>query len=764
MTLAIGTVLSGRYEIVEKIGTGGMAAVYRANDLKLDRSVTVKVLKEEYTEDGDFKERFKIEAKAAAKLSHPNIVNVYDVGEDSGVYYIVMEYVHGDTLKQVILNSAPLDNIATLSVAIQMASALSHAHKNGVIHRDIKPHNILVSVDGTIKITDFGIARASDVTTATTVSNALGSVYYLSPEQARGGYVDYKSDIYSLGITMYEMITGKVPYDGETSVAIALKHLNDTLPDIRKFNPNASEVLQKIIKKATEKKKDDRYANVDLLCSDLKKALSEESQGYKKEKTENVKTEEHVTLSEASVAASTLGVSLAAQKGVEETENNQEIKLELANVRKDVELPEASVGFDMYSKKLKISKDNDNYETDYYKERKKTSAKDTRQNGKNKLSEKSGSDNKMRRNYEESEDEYYKAKEKQVTIAAIITALAIIAVISIFGAKMLGFGSVLGVSAKTNDMPSIIGYTVSEAEKKVKKMEITINPSAEEYSSEYEEGIIMYQEIEEGTSVSKGDVVNVTLSLGSKTFAMPDVVYSTLEEAIKVIKNYGGSEPSVEYVFDDSVPAGVVMEQIPPSKNQINSGSKITITVSKGPETKNVTVPNLLGMKLGDAQKLITEKGLLIGKVTEDNTADGNKDEVIKQSLPENTEVARDTKIDFVVVGSKIGEPNEEPDNGANEKPSQENPSQGESAQGGKSTKSFTISAPSSFVDENSISVKVLKIVNGNTVDVVYNETKSINDFPFSITLSGEGQAEVQLYIDNVYQWSQNADFSSGGN
>ena len=182
--LSIGTVLSGRYEILEKIGTGGMAVVYRGTDLKLDRSVTIKVLKEEYTGDEDFKSRFKIEARAAAKLSHPNIVNVYDVGEDGNIQYIVMEYVHGDTLKQVILNSAPLDNVTTLSIAVQMASALVHAHKKGVVHRDIKPHNILVSVDGNIKITDFGIARAAAISTVTTTTNALGSV---SPARRRLG-------------------------------------------------------------------------------------------------------------------------------------------------------------------------------------------------------------------------------------------------------------------------------------------------------------------------------------------------------------------------------------------------------------------------------------------------------------------------------------------------------------------------------------------------------------------------------------------------
>ena len=225
MILDKGTVIAGRYEILEKLGIGGMAIAYRAKDQMLERYVTVKVLKDEFINDTDFQSRFKVEARSAASLSHNNIVGVYDVGRDGDINYIVMEYVHGNTLKKAIEDKAPFDNITILSIAIQIASALSHAHKNHVIHRDIKPQNILLSMDGTIKVTDFGIARAATTATVTTSSNALGSVHYSSPEQVRGGYVDEKCDIYSLGITMYEMATGKLPFTGDTHVSIALKHL-----------------------------------------------------------------------------------------------------------------------------------------------------------------------------------------------------------------------------------------------------------------------------------------------------------------------------------------------------------------------------------------------------------------------------------------------------------------------------------------------------------------------------------------------------------
>ena len=275
MLLNPGTVLSGRYEILEKIGSGGMAVVYRGKDKKLDRYVTVKVLREEFIGDEEFIERFRSEACSAARLSHPNIVRAYDVGEDGDVNYIVNEYIHGDTLKKAIKEKAPFDSRSTINVAIQIASSLSQAHKAHIVHRDIKPQNILVGTDGVVKVTDFGIARAATASTMTTTANAAGSVHYFSPEQARGGYVDEKSDIYSLGISMFEMITGVLPFQGNNSVSIALMHINDELPDIRQYNPNCTPSLEGIIKKATMKKADERYANIDLLLADLIRARAD---------------------------------------------------------------------------------------------------------------------------------------------------------------------------------------------------------------------------------------------------------------------------------------------------------------------------------------------------------------------------------------------------------------------------------------------------------------------------------------------------------
>jgi len=277
MTLEAGMVVSGRYVIQSKIGAGGMAVVYKARDKKLGRAVTLKVMREEYMTDEEFISRFEREARAAAGLSNSNIVNVYDVGQEDDIHYIVMEYIDGVTLKELIQRKAPFRNDETLGVAIQIASALAEAHSNGVIHRDIKPQNILVTSHGIVKVTDFGIAKASGTSTMTTDSNTMGSVHYFSPEQARGVYVDNKSDIYSLGIVMYEMATGQMPFEGESPVAVAIKQMEQPLPNMRNLNPDISGSIVKIIKKAANKNTINRYQSAEEFLADLKRALSDDS-------------------------------------------------------------------------------------------------------------------------------------------------------------------------------------------------------------------------------------------------------------------------------------------------------------------------------------------------------------------------------------------------------------------------------------------------------------------------------------------------------
>ncbi len=271
----IGTVLGNRYEIIEKIGEGGMACVYKAKCRLLNRNVAVKVLKEEFVDDEDFIKKFKRESQAAASLSHPNIVNVYDVGveeiEGTSIHYIVMEYIKGKTLKEIIKEKGKLSIEEILDYSIQIAEALEHAHKNHIVHRDIKPHNIMITDDGRVKVTDFGIARAATTSTVTNSTNVIGSVHYFSPEQARGGYTDEKSDIYSLGIVMYEMLTGKVPYEGDSPISVALKHIEGEIQPPREIDNTVPVGLEKIIMKCVQKNQFDRYQSAGELLYDLKR-------------------------------------------------------------------------------------------------------------------------------------------------------------------------------------------------------------------------------------------------------------------------------------------------------------------------------------------------------------------------------------------------------------------------------------------------------------------------------------------------------------
>ena len=271
----IGKTIANRYEIISQTGVGGMATVYTARDNVLNRKVAIKVLKDEFTTDEEFVKRFNSEAQAAASLSHPNIVSIYDVGNEDGIYYIVMELVRGKTLKQIITEEGALPWKWSVNIAMQIASALDTAHKNNIVHRDIKPHNIIITEDGVAKVTDFGIAKAVSNSTITAFGTTIGSVHYFSPEQAKGGYTDAKSDIYSLGVVMYEMLTGRVPFDSDTSVSVALKHMQEPPVPPMEINDNIPQAVNDIILKAMEKEPMARYQTATAMMRDLSRALKD---------------------------------------------------------------------------------------------------------------------------------------------------------------------------------------------------------------------------------------------------------------------------------------------------------------------------------------------------------------------------------------------------------------------------------------------------------------------------------------------------------
>lgn len=823
MLLNPGTVLRGRYEIVEKIGSGGMAVVYRGRDRELERFVTVKVLREEYIGDEEFIERFRSEARSAARLSHPNIVRVYDVGADGDINFIVMEYIHGDTLKKAIKEKAPFDSRSTINVAIQVASALSQAHKGHIVHRDIKPQNILVGTDGVVKVTDFGIARAATATTMTTTANAAGSVHYFSPEQARGGYVDEKSDIYSLGITMFEMITGVLPFQGNNSVSIALKHINEELPDIRQYNPNCSPSLEGIIHKATMKKADERYASIELLLADLIRARAELTGAVVsapgKENTPRKKTvQEEVSESSATArrggtsanrapdpsrmqraesaeakqdaadangtagAGGTAGIRMskraeaAAQiraeqaakekaedgraqavrlvEAVERTKPADQKELEYIRMHKRQE-PEAEqrevdvplVSFEKYGKKLRLAKEDD-YEREYME------AEPVRAS---KRPEKVRKNPRMEKDYDSESD---RRTEKKVIIAAVITALVLIGVISLVGMRALsgglGFGG-FAASEEEVDMPSLLGKTLAEATKEAEALGLELVEEGQEYSKYYDTGEICYQSAAEGTKVPVNGKIGIKTSMGLTSEKMPDVKDKAESDAENEIVSLVGTKPEIRYEYDEEIEATKVIEQSPAAGETINAKSRIVLTVSKGKEGGNVVVPSVVNETEEKARQDLEAVGLVVGSVSRAESTTVEKGKVITQTISANQEVPSGSVVNLVVSSGAPQANEPEPPQQAPQTP--QPPAQTEPEQPGnltEGTKYFTISTPAGG---GSHYVRVVK----NDADGVFpvvDEYRDTEDFPYSVAVTGRGSGTVTCYIDSVEQWTQNVNFS----
>ena len=686
MNICKDTVIGGRYRVIEKIGAGGMAVVYRCNDEKLGRDVTVKILKEEYASDEKFKQRFKSEAYSVARLSHPNIVNVYDSGEDNGICYIVMEYVDGTSLKEVIEENAPLSSVTVLSIASQISSALINAHKNHIIHRDIKPQNILVARDGTVKVTDFGIAKGVSDSTLTAKSDSLGSVYYLSPEQARGGYVDERSDIYSLGITMFEMITGEVPFDGDNSIAVAIKQISEELPDIGEINPDADELLEQIIYKATNKKADERYQNISLMNEDIRNAMAEITGGGAYDDDDD-------------------------DDGDYTYDDKEEIAYnEIKPRRKEPE-----------------------YDDDY---------------------------------------DYDKSSEKKVVAAAVITAVIIIAVISFFGYRYI-FG---GKSPGGGEMPNLVGMTLEDAKLEAAGKNINLEVNEEAFNDDYDSGVIYYQSKEAGKKIKNNETVGISVSLGHQTGEMPDLLYTEENEAAKTVRGLAGAEADIKYVYDDTIPEGLVCSQLPDAGTSINSSTKVILTISKGPEVRTTTVPKITGLSIDAAESALEAADLSIGNISRVESASAPKDIVIKQEVAAGEEVDKDTRINIVVSKGVLKyiptedelddvsneNTNNETENNQTAEPVAGTDDNNNTDEQKSGTLSFSVDLPAGT--EGTVNVRMVKIENGTSSSDVYNNSVDASQFPFSVSVTGKGAAEVQLFINDSYQWSQYVNFSEGGN
>lgn len=636
-----GSYLINRYEIIMKIGSGGMADVYKAKDHVLNRLVAIKVLKQEYSTDATFVKKFRVEAQSAAGLSHPNIVNVYDVGEDDGVYFIVMELVQGITLKNYIDMKGKLDIREALNISVQIASGLSAAHENRIIHRDIKPQNIIMSRDGKVKVTDFGIAKVADSTTVTTT--AAGTVHYISPEQARGGYSDERSDIYSLGITMYEMVTGRVPFEGETNVAVALMHIQSEITPPRQLEPSIPVSFEKIILKCTQKKPERRYASARELIADLRKVLTHPDGEYViipgaiPQGRTIVMNDNDIDSLKAASLRKNLGTK-PEETYVEEPEEEEEEK----PVQKPVQKKRPV-------KKKDIEEDDDD---DFDKDE------------------------------EDDDDEEVNPALSKVMMALGIGGFIILAVIiffiighaagffggsgSLFGHKnkdtsteSISTESVSDTSSDTSTagervkVPNLSKMTEDAAKAALKELRLGVNVQTGT-SDDVPEGQVYDQSPAAGTKVDVHTQVTINISSGKEKFSLDDVTGMQYQQAQAQLEN-DGLVVSLEFDYSDSVGSDKVISTSPKAGSQVAKGDTITITASKGKETKTTIVPNLLGKNIDDAIQMIKDAGLTYNGKSSDYSDSYSENQVMNQSISAGKTVDEGTTISLTVsLGSRV--------------------------------------------------------------------------------------------------------------
>ena len=559
-----GKILGNRYEIIEKVGNGGMATVYKATDLVLKRYVAVKILRDEFTTDEEFIKRFETEAQSAARLVHANIVSIFDVGVDNGIYYIVMELIQGKTLKEIIVEEGgPLPWKWSVNVAIQIASALEMAHKNNIIHRDIKPHNIIITEDGVAKVTDFGIAKAVSNSTITAFGTTIGSVHYFSPEHARGGYTDAKSDIYSLGVVMYEMVTGKVPFDADTPVSVALKHMQeDPVPPIE-LNPHLPEAVNKIILKALKKDPMLRYQTATELLQDLKMALKNPSGDFVDDadfdptaKTQRISTQDVEKMQKDSrkkednkfvkfiknhkVLSSFIGlillfcIAFGGTMLVLNVTNPKEV--EMPNI---VGLSKEEAQQRIEGAKLKFEVSSEEYNTD------------------------------VEENHIISQDPTYVEGYNKVKEGSTVKV-------------------VVSKGTEKTKVPKVAGMSKDDAISAIENAKLKAE-IVEETSKKVQEGYVISQETDANTEVNAGETVKIHVSTGTEKATVPGVVGKSQDEAKKALQDLG-FVVTVTNAEDSSKENGVVLKQSLDEGKTVEKGSAIAITVNTYEASKSAQV------------------------------------------------------------------------------------------------------------------------------------------------------------------------------
>ena len=563
-----GKMLGNRYEIIEKVGNGGMATVYRAEDKVLKRNVAVKVLKDEFTTDEEFIKRFEIEAQSAARLTHPNIVSIYDVGSEDNLYYIVMELIRGKTLKEIIVEErGPLPWKWSVNVAIQIASALEMAHKNNIIHRDIKPHNIIITEDGIAKVTDFGIAKAVSNSTITAFGTTIGSVHYFSPEHARGGFTDAKSDLYSLGVVMYEMVTGRVPFDADTPVSVALKHMQEEPEEPIELNPNLPSAVNRIIMKALKKDTTLRYQSATDMLADLRQALKNPNGDFVDDKdydatakTQKINTDLYGNIDEGNdrqkkgkkdnkfvafvkrhkVLSAFIGLIILFAISLGGT-------LAVLNITNpaEVELPEV-VGMS--------------------KEEAQKTVED------------------LKLVFEVASEEFNKDVPEGYIISQDPTYIADYHVKEGSTVKV-----VVSKGQEKTTVPKVVGMKRQEAEEALEEANLKAE-IVEETSKTVEEGYVISQDVEAESEAYAGDTIKIHVSTGTgiKQVKVENVVGQTEASARTTLEGQG-LKVNVTYV-DATTDNGKVIKQSVTAGTTVDEGTTVTLTVNKVAETKNISV------------------------------------------------------------------------------------------------------------------------------------------------------------------------------
>ena len=596
----IGEILGDRYELLEQIGEGGMAIVYKARDNKLNRFVAVKILKAEYSDNEEIVRKFKKEATAIAKLSDNNIVNVLDVGTQENTNYIVMELINGKTLKEVISEFGKVKYETALNIAIQVAKALDCAHKNNIIHRDIKPQNIMVTEDGVVKVTDFGIAKSSDSATLTNTSTILGSAHYFSPEQARGSFIDNRTDIYSLGIVMYEMVTGKVPFEADSPVTIALKHLQEKVVPPKEINSKIPESLNKVILKCMEKDANNRYQDVKGLLADLEKI--KEDPNYIIGGTDNSNlgdvTAQHTIIMDAIKAP----IITNDEDLKDDVLGNENLDDEDEDYYDDEDEPE-------YEEENYVEPEDDEYD-----------------------------------DYDEdyNEDKFKKKKNNKGIIIGIISVV-IIALLGVGG--YFAFGS--GGSAKKIKVPNFVGMTFDEAKKQAEDSGLKL-VKIKEVKSDKKAGEVLETDPKAGEMVSKGSTINVTVS-GEEKIYMPNVVEDELNDAKTKLQSIGITNVEVKQDYSDSISEGKVISQDPSQNQEISKDTKVTLVVSLG--KKYITVPELGGLSETAARNKLNNLGLS-ANVKTGKTTDKSSDGKVIDTTPSSGEGVAAGSTVTLIIGS----------------------------------------------------------------------------------------------------------------